>query len=199
MSRIDKAIDLFNKGFQTKADQKRCLDLINRSYSDVRDEITSEILVLRNTNRLSEPVANFLYWLLPYDVHQFRPKHSQELKFLFEKEIQLIEYLVELRNTVKSAQIVKIASESVEQKEKVEKIEKTLKEIFEHNMNEYNRGLELSKLFKYLPITVTPHWVFRDGIQFIRYFYFMAGKLTALNTILAVMQTIEDEKEKNND
>jgi hypothetical protein len=64
-------------------------------------------------------------------------------------------------------------------------------------MNEYNRGLRLAEVFKYLPISVTPHWVFRDGGRFIRYFYFMAGKLTALNTILAVMQTLEDEKEKN--
>lgn len=195
MNRIEKALDLFNKGFHTKADQKRCLELVSRHYEEVRHKITDGFLNMRNAGTMTDEEMSPLYYDFPYGLHQIRPKHSVIYSIYFPEEMTEIEYLVQLRNTVKEAPIVKIVSETVEQKEKVEKIEKSLKEIFEHNMNECNRGLRLAELFKYLPISVTPHWVFRDGGRFIRYFYFMAGKLTALNTILCIMQTLEDEKE----
>ena len=36
LSHIERAQNIFNEGFTTKADMKYCLDLINRSYEDIR-------------------------------------------------------------------------------------------------------------------------------------------------------------------
>ena len=147
MTRIEKAIDLFNKGFYTKADQKRCLELISRHYEGVHTTITHGLLKLRDENKMAND-ENFdaLYWGIPYSLHQIRPKHSDMFSDLFPNEVKEIEYLVKLRNEVKSAPILKFVSETKEMEEKVERIEKSLKEIFQHNMDMGNYLLKKFQL-----------------------------------------------------
>jgi hypothetical protein len=192
---IEKALDLFNKGFCTKADQKRCQEQVSRAFEKLRHNVMNGLLDLRNDCKMSDEDMSPLYYDFPMDLHQYRPlKHSPKYFALFPEEVKEIEYLVELRNQVKATPIVKVVVDKVYE-EKVARIEKSLFEICQAQLDSYERGLEFAKLFGGLHVSVTPHWVHRDGGRFIRYFYYMNYKLTALNTILAIMQTLEDEKE----
>jgi hypothetical protein len=193
----ERAIVAFNKGFNTMADKKRCLEDVSRAYDVARHLISDGLLNLRSTGAMTDEDMQPLYWAVPFQLNHYRPKHSDMFRGFFPEAVETIEYLVQLREQVKAQPIVKVAPKvSVEQAIKVEYIEKTLAQIFAYNMAQYERGLKINEVFGGLHVSVTPHWVFRDGGKFIRYFYFMEGKMTALNTILAVMQTIADEKEK---
>jgi hypothetical protein len=122
MPRIEKALALLNAGFTSKSDQKRCLELLSRTFEDLRNNISRTILFLKSENKLSEALANELYWLMPYELHNFRPKHAEALRFLFPEEIKEIEYLFELRTKIKDAPVVK----PVSGKAKIEEIKKAI-------------------------------------------------------------------------
>lgn len=198
----DKALDLFNKGFTTKSAQKESLRYLNLAFEVLRKKVNHDLLNRRDAGTISDDDMQPLYWLLPYDLHQFNEKkHIHPFNGDYAEIFEEMKYLKELRNTIKDAPIERVVSPEKEYKEKAEKIEKSLKELFEHAMQEYDRALRLAEIFGRVPVSVTPHYVHRDGGRFVRYFYFVNGKLTALNTIIAAMQTHainQEKKEKNN-
>jgi hypothetical protein len=195
---IEKALVLFNNGFSTMADKKRCNEMVSRAYDALHDVIMTSVLDKRDNMELTDEGSSVYYWSVPAQISHYNLKKTYAFVELFPETVEIIKYLIELRNEIKNALIVKVESKSKANEEKIERVERSLKEIFEKNMANYKRGLEIAKIFGGLLVHVTPHYVHRDGGRFVRYFYFMAGKLTALNTILACMQTLEDEKEKEN-
>jgi len=125
MTRLEKAQNIFNAGFSTKADQKYCLDMINRSYDDLRKNITTTILDLRNEGKMKEDVANELYYSVPYGLHQFRTKHADSLKVLFSAEVAEINELIAFRNKAKEATITPKISKTAVAKAAVAEISKS--------------------------------------------------------------------------
>jgi hypothetical protein len=180
MTRIEKALEIFNKGFNTKTDQKRCLELVSRQYEEDRHVITNGLLDLRNTNQMKED-ADFeaLYYGMPLDLHQYRPKHSATYKALFPMAVERIEYLVSLRNQIKDAPIVPVESvskakvlakqiESLSMTNKIElavmplktaaieRAEKEAKElVVRYVINLANVGYDLSKVAPYPKSTMS--------------------------------------------
>jgi hypothetical protein len=64
--------------------------------------------------------------------------------------------------------------------------------MMELRKSQYARGLELHEIFGNLRVSANVHMVRNQhGTTFIRAFYYMDGKLTPLNMILAVAQEIQ--------
>ena len=105
MTLIEKAIQLFNQGFSTMADKKRCLELVTRTYNECHKKISSSLLDKRNSGEMSNEVMEPLYYDFPYNLHQFRTKHSESYGILFPEEVKEIEYLVAFRNTINKAPV----------------------------------------------------------------------------------------------
>jgi hypothetical protein len=174
----DEAIELFNQGFNSKASQKRALECLNRSYDDIRRKITNDLLDRRSKKEIEEVQFDHLYWSIPYDLHQFRAKHVETFSNLYADDVKEIQILVELRITIKSAPINKVEHTV---NEHVERVEKSLREIYEAKLESYERGLRIARLFNGLPVNVTPHYVNHEGSLYFRCFYYLYGKMTALN------------------
>jgi chromosome segregation ATPase len=200
--RIDAALEAFEKGFESEAARKRALDDLNRAYNLVRDEqrdalrarapYEAEHNAMTATEEQSRERMAFLYAdenEVPYDLHQVREKHADRFGDLWSK----VERLVELRAAIKAAEIVKAAPS--ENEVLAERVQKSIREIMERRQAQYATGLELQEVFGRLPVTMNVHVVHgHKGAVFLRTFYYMNGKLTPLNVILAVLQAKEEEE-----
>lgn len=187
---IETALEAFDAGFSSAASKKRCFELLNAAYDIVRHQISHGYLDLRNSGVMTDDEIHELYYGVPFGLHQWRSKHSDAYKKDFPTQVERIESLVVIRNSVKETEIVKVAPKNAEYKEQVERIEKSLHEIFEARMESYERTLRIAELFKGLHVSVHPHMCYmNNGTKYVRYFYYVHGKLTALSTIMAAVQT----------
>jgi hypothetical protein len=80
---------------------------------------------------------------------------------------------------------------------KAAEVTNEVKNLLEMRTAQYNRAIDLGRLFNYLPVSVTPHYVTNQyNTSFIRCFYYLNGKMTPLNIIMAAAGQLEREKEK---
>lgn len=185
---LTEATDLFNEGFSSKAAQRRALDSLNRAY-DLQKGAIHDIL-LAETDRGEG--WNDLYWGVP-DLHNWKPRHSEQFK-TFAPQVAAIEQLVELRNEVKAAEITPPAKSEAKVIE--ERVIKSVRDLLETRRAQFLEGCRLAEVFGKLPVSVNAHYVTNaHGTTFIRCFYYMAGRLTPLNTIICVLQTMKDKEE----
>lgn len=178
--------DAFNQGFASKAAQQRALDDLNRAFDQVKRAIHDELLAIARDER----DANWddLYWGVPA-LHVWKAKHSA----MFPNYAERAEMLVALRNEIKAAPITPVEKVNIVT-ETEKKVRETLREMIERKTAQFHEGVRLVEIFGRLPVSVTPHWVVNDkGTGFIRCFYYLNGKLTALNVILAVLQATSDK------
>ncbi|AZS26374.1 hypothetical protein [Vibrio anguillarum] len=185
--KLDKAVVAFNEGFTSQAAKKRTFDLINCAYDFLKTQFQDEILALRNQatddgkkNELTE-----LYWSIPY-LHNWKDKHDS-LFSLYPSFIEKMNKLVSLRLAVKESEILPSMKAKTDIDKKTEQVHQTVAEIMEKRRQQYVEGLELAQLFNGLNVSVNAHEVVNDkGTRFIRYFFYLNGKLTALNMIMAI-------------
>ena len=89
--------------YESKAAQKRALEALSREYTKLRNIITNELLLLKTE---ANPEVDELYWLLPYDLHNWRAKHEDAR---FEEQNKDIRIMVAQRKMIKATPIVKPA------------------------------------------------------------------------------------------
>jgi hypothetical protein len=167
--------------FSAKAHQKEALDYLNRAYSLVREQ-----------NNSGNAYENC--WDIPFDLHQIRDRHF--VMFKEEHHVALRE-LVSLRAIFKFIEVVKPAPKNDAVERKAAEVTKEVKNLLEMRTAQYNRAIDLGRLFNYLPVSVTPHHVTNQyNTSFIRCFYYLNGKMTPLNIIMAAAGQLEREKEK---
>ena len=193
---IDRALAEWDNGFSSKASKKRALDNLNRAYDAVREEISNFMLRVPREER--DNTWNKLYWELPFNLYQWKAKHNDA--FLgegFEKEVKEIKGLIEYREAIKSTEVVPpFKAESLEQKKR-EEVESYLDALQRRYDENFITGIELADVFGGLDVTVNGHWVTNQhGTVFTRHFFYLFGKLTALNTIIAVAQQHEENNKK---
>ena len=193
---IDRALAEWDNGFSSKASKKRALDNLNRAYDAVREEISNFMLRVPREER--DNTWNKLYWELPFNLYQWKAKHNDA--FLgegFEKEVKEIKGLIEYREAIKSTEVVPpFKAESPEQKTR-EEIESYLHSLYKGQQEKYVNGVELADKFGGLHVTANAHWVTNQhGTVFTRHFFYLFGKLTALNTIIAVAQQHKENNKK---
>jgi hypothetical protein len=167
--------------FSAKAHQKEAMTCLNRAYEMVRGQ--------NNLNSTCE-----LCWDQPFDLHQIRDRHFAMFK---EEHHVALRELVSLRAIFKFIEVVKPAPKNDAVERKAAEVTNEVKNLFETRMAQYNRAIDLGRLFNYLPVSVTPHHVTNQfGTSFIRCFYYLNGKMTPLNIIMAAAGQLEREKEK---
>lgn len=188
----DRANTAFEAGFASKAAKQAALGDITRAYELLRAEITSLVLNIAHDERTA--AHNDVYWDLPSYPHQWKAKHRTLSLSVFPQTEAIcgqIEELVAFRAAVKDAEVVKVERQA---DERVERVQKSIRHMMEQRQADYARGLDLSKLFGGLSVTANVHLVTNQhGTTFLRAFYFMHGRMTALSVIMAVVQTLADE------
>lgn len=206
--RMDLALELFNSGFTTKAAQKRALDEVSRAYdaatSAIRQSIIESYKGLED-NRTTE--STNLYYDIPNSLAHWKEQFSVRTNEFAEKTdtsaeikdlVAEIERMVKMRSAIKIASIEKIAKEDQPQAEIKARVYETLMQMNDRALANHSKGLQLMEFFGgHLPVTADVHNVYmQNGTSYIRTFFFMNGKLTSLNTIIAVYQTYKDQQDK---
>jgi hypothetical protein len=208
-TRINSAQLAFENGFQSKAGQKRALDDLNRAYGYIREILMRAILAARSPE--TEAQNHEDYWAVPNDLHQIRERHF-ELAARYVDNFGIVRDMIALRNAIKGAEIAPPPARP-ELEVKADTVRRTIVEEMERRKTMFVEGLELGRLFAELyprtgkdgealgpsaslPVTVNAHWVRgHKGTDFVRHFFYLGGKLTPLNMIMAVADQLEREHE----
>ena len=205
---VNEAMTMLNvENFPSNAAQKRVLDLLNRSYSYCHDEQSAqarenapvaEQVCFEGTNDVT-PEWNARNEFLnsketPFDLHHVREaKHAEAFGDMWPE----VEMLMALRAEAKAKPIKKYEKVETEVDRMEAKVQKTVKEMIEMRTAQYNRAIDLAEMFGQMPVTVSPHLVHgHKGTNFVRCFYYVAGKLTPLNVIIAAMEKVADNEKK---
>jgi len=201
LPRIEKAQMAFETGFASKAARDRALQELNRAYEAVRyqahdNQIDHANDPERPTSLQGEARARFFQENdLPFDLHQVRDRHVVLIeRWAGADRALLVRDMIALRQSIREAPLAPPKPVD-EQKERVETIRRSILEEMERRHAQFVEGLELGRQLGGLPVTVNAHIVHgHKGAVFPRYFFYLNGKLTPLNTIVAIAQTLEDEK-----
>lgn len=180
---FDKATELFNAGFYSQAAKKRAADYLNRAYYLIKSQIQHEILEQRKASPEQFEALTDLYYSVP-DLHHWKEKHDT-LFSGYPLHVEQIKMLIELRGAIKGAEIITVERPEIEVK--AELVRKTIAEEMAQRKQQYIENLDLAKLFNGLSVSVNAHYVnHHKGTVYTRYFFYLRGKLTSLNMIMAV-------------
>lgn len=197
---IAKAEADLEAGFPSEAARKRTLEELSRAYRAAREALMTAILAARTAENEEESHAD--YWGTASDLHQVREKHIA-LFAKYGQDAQAIRDLIAFRQMVKDAEI---AAKLVDVKaEKIEAVRRSIMEEMERRKATFVEGLDFTRMWNELfpradgkltlPISVTAHWVHgHKGTVFLRHFFYLRGKLTPLNTIIAIAEALEKEQ-----
>lgn len=192
---VAKAEEAMSAGFQTKAAQKAAIDSLSRAYEVVRAGIARRTLDVPREARTEAQDA--VYWDLPASLAGWRPKHADMVLKAFPdavRELQVIAELVAKRDQAKGMEV----SPVVKPVDPVEVATKALEDEITRRASEdpdYDAGAEISRRVS-LPVGAIPFGATSvKGRFFTRWKYYLAGRVTALNTILAIAEMLRLEAE----
>jgi hypothetical protein len=195
---LDEANDLFNAGFASKAGQKRATDNLNRCYEEIRDAWHRALCnaapkLTDNSNPDSAEwaarVEFFAAHDLPFDLHNFRDRHFATLEAFLPGASETVRNLIDLRTAIKGAEIVPPAKDIT--KVRTAKVLTHLKDLMERRKAQFLEAVDLTEVLGEEGViihglTANTHYVYgHKGTNFLRTFFYLNGKLTPLNTILA--------------
>lgn len=202
---LDEAMTGLESGFLSEAARKRALESLNRAHRQVEEQIHNVQLAYFHAlphdenGRREVPAseqANYdrisaLYYNFPA-LHVIKDKHFEA--YAEYPQFAQMRELINLRNEIKAAEIVK--HERPLNEEKVEEVRKFVAKTLEERKAEFVSGVELAHIFKGLHVSVNAHWVYgHKGARFIRYFFYLNGRFTALNMIMAIAEKYQADTE----
>jgi hypothetical protein len=106
--KVNVATGEIEGAFRTKAAQKSALESIGRNYEKTRRVVMDQILTVAYEARTTE--QRDLYDVLPFDLHNFRAKHGEQILKVFPQmgaEVAEMGRLFALRNEVKARPVIK--------------------------------------------------------------------------------------------
>jgi len=194
---IARALEMFEAGFTTKSAQKDALDNVSRAFDRVKEDVQNAlceryfwVMEYKDVPLEVRLLSDDLCCMYP---HQFRDRHADALVALGFDAKPFVE-LADFRNTIKSAEIIKVAVK--EPCAKTIEIQKFIGDELARLKKCYVEGLDLSERLGHLPVTANSHWVVNQyGHGFPRTFYFLNGKLTRLSIIICIAEELERRKE----
>jgi hypothetical protein len=203
--------------FSSKAVQKKALDLLNVAYGLAKSAFTDTLVRAAKSNPSEQLDA--LLWAIPFDLHQFRPKHEEGIlraKSSYPEDapewdtfnnacdalLDTVAQLQELREDVKETPVV---SRPPKVENPVETaVRAHVLEIHKRRNQSYLRSVDLGRFFREeygvrLPLSASSHYVVNQrGTAFLRTMYYLNGRRTSLDVILATLDTLEGESEEYN-
>lgn len=199
---VDAALDAFNQGFTSKSAKQSALRDLGRAYEMLRDALHKAVCA--SAPELSDPAnPSEAEWAargdffraneVPFELHQVRDRHLV-LFGTWTGNGDELRRLIELRATIKDAEVVPPVK--AEKSERLVRVEATLRDLMETRRAQYLEAVELGELFGRLPVTANTHWVINEhGTRFLRTYFYLRGKLTPLNVIVAAAEELERRKE----
>lgn len=181
------ALELLNAGFASKAAQKKALDEVSRAYEIVKREIANALLADRS---IGGENWNDLYYG-PLYIHEFSEKRQAAYLPFFPEQIAIVRRLRELRDAIKSAAIVPPAKDEAKAVEKrvVEAIKARMERLGVRFLEAINLCEVCEDFVAIKGLSANSHYVTNDrGTTFLRTFYYLNGKLTPLNLIIAAAE-----------
>jgi hypothetical protein len=196
-----KAQELIDAGFCTKAAQQSALQLLNRAYSNTNDivhdlVITHARAAVPGWDKVED--HNDPLWVeyrsiidahdLPFDLHQVRPVHVERAAALAPASAQIMQELVNMRAVAKATPITPMVKD--ETKVRVAAVRASLIEEMARRKAQYVEALDMARQFNGLPVSVNAHWVRHEqGTMFLRHYFYLRGKITPLQVLLAAADT----------
>lgn len=211
--RIEIAAAAFEAGFLSMAAKKRAQEELSRAYTTIRDGAHSASIKFANGLGLDGEArtAHFNEFDLPFDLHQVRERHFPLIvRWAGQDAAELVSDMISLRNAIKDAPMAP-APVKPEVEVKAAAIRQSIIDEMEARKVRFVEALDLGRYFAEhfprlnkdgtdaapaasLPVTVNAHWVWgHKGAQFARHFFYLNGRLTALNTIMAVAEQLNRE------
>tara|TARA_Y100000385_G_scaffold79450_1_gene80912 strand:+ start:280 stop:873 length:594 start_codon:yes stop_codon:yes gene_type:complete len=171
--------------FAAKSHQKEALGELNSGYQMLREN---------NFQFSIDSLSREDYYAIPFDLHQIRDKHFR----LFDEAHHAdLTDLITFRVLLKELEVVKSAPKSDRITAKQAEVTETVVDLIERRMAQYHEAVELGRLFGGLPVSVTPHQVTNGyNTTFTRCFYYLDGKFTPLQVIMAAADKLAREKEE---
>ena len=171
--------------FAAKSHQKEALGELNSGYQMLRES---------NFQFSIDSLSREDYYAIPFDLHQIRDKHFR----LFDEAHHAdLTDLITFRVLLKELEVVKPAPKSDCITAKQAEVTETVVDLIERRMAQYHEAVELGRLFGGLPVSVTPHQVTNGyNTTFTRCFYYLDGKFTPLQVIMAAADKLAREKEE---
>lgn len=184
-------------GFTTKAAKKVAFDILNRAYKDIEERVRDEYYKFGtytgDVTADREERFRIYCWLnvnVPSDLHNVKPRHLEAHKDF--PAFAEARDLVALRRLVKDAEIVPVPRN--EDRVRIERIRKSIMDEMAARKVRFVEGLNMSRIFG-MDVEVNAHYVTNEhGTTFLRHFFYLNGKLRALNEILATSGILEAEK-----
>lgn len=196
--RITEAQASFEAGFLSMAAKKRALDQLNRAYDAIREAAHDAQIDHANGNPALNNVGEnrFSFFRendLPFGLHQVRDRHIAIIA-KWSDDAQTVRDLIALRAAIKEAEIAP-APAKPEAEQRAEQVRKSVIDEMERRKAQFVEGLDIARHFGGLPVSVNAHWVHgHKGAVFLRHFFYLRGKLTPLNTIVAIAEAYEREQ-----
>lgn len=192
--KLGKSLDLFNGGFTSQAQKKEVNNLLLAAYDFVIDELRQTIKedTLSRAGASDEPITMpELYFSIPRLQH-WKEKHNQMFA-LYPVYVEKIAQLVSLRSATKLAPVTPIETKMDNSYHKEsEKIQEAVSSLLSKKNKQYIEGVQLAEMFNGLSVSVKAHRVSNArGTEFTRHFYYLEGKLTALNLIVAIAYNLD--------
>lgn len=199
-SNITKAIESFEAGFKSESARKRAQTHVSQAYELIRSDAHNQTIdagrvafpeaMNGNDEQFREYIEFMTAHDIPSELHQIRDRHHA----FFDAEQQaILPRLIELRSAIKTAPTIKVEADPMDAK--VIEIRTTLAEEMEARQARFLTAYDMTKHFG-MSVSVSAHWVtHQKGTEFIRHFFYLNGNLTALNTIIAIADTLKRESE----
>lgn len=185
--RFNDAAAALEAGFSSEAARKVAIQDVTRAYDyGFKEAVHTALLAIARDDRS----ANWddLYWGTP-DLHVWKPKHAA-LFADFAGAVAFAQTCADLRAAIKAAPITPKAPKS----DRAEAVVSQVRNLIELRKEQFGRALRLHEIFGRLPVTASWHWVINEhGTEFTRVFFYLAGRLTPLNVILAALDATEDK------
>jgi hypothetical protein len=185
---IDRANAAFEAGFNSMAARKNAMADLRNAY-DLEYRAIQNICLDVLQNDRGNVDADRVYWGLP-DFHNWKARHADLVLGVFPEAAPIVARIadyVELRAAFAAAEIRRVAPNP--QCELVERIQKSLREIMEAKKVQYIAGVEMYEYFGGANVSANAHYVVnQSGTEFMRVFYYLNGRITALNMIIAIVQ-----------
>jgi hypothetical protein len=203
---IESAQTAFEAGFRSKAAQKDAIDSLNRAYDIVRD--FSHGLIIdgapyhgvdwsaltpdEQDARHDERHAYFDAREQPFGLHQVRDRHLPVFA-QYGDCAWVVQQLIDLRAAVKAAPVTPPQKDA--EVAAVEAAQKSVLDLIKTRQAQYENAVALGELFGGLPVTMNWHYVQNQyNTIFPRCFFYLDGKLTPLNVLVAASQELERRK-----
>lgn len=200
---LDRGVEGFTGDtFPSKAAQKRVLDDLNRAYDYARQAVFN--LVLTTAPEFTGSVED-CYKLrsayldehdMPFDLYRTKEEHVVIAAKFSDVAAEIIRTARRFRAEVKACAIVPPVKADATVKEAEARVQRTVRGEMDRLGKMYQEALDLGRLFGGLNVSANVHLVTNAyGTTFVRAFYYLEGKRTPLNLILAAADTLAREKE----